>query len=625
MSINMESVQALREFADKLPYVTNNMQEQTEHLMTIYNSVADKVGVHEQDFLALLMTVKKAEEFAAEAIEQLSPMLRQTADKMEIYINQNPKENVVSGEVSKVKETVDFQVKNNEVARKRKKCKVIGSFCNHDVGKYKNVIGDEGAGLFYEKFQDNIKDYEYIERPILEQNAVFVNPNFIEGVTVEAPSPSGIRGVFNSRKNILTKEQFWEMNRAGYDRYMELASHIPEINQRINKLPPEQREQELRSLRMHPELGNCVLLYFTSGPGQMIETSQADGIWVFHGDGRHRILAARDVMENAREKALQDGVPFHEEDYYIPTTVKGSYVNKQPNKNNPAKEDDLYKSNESKTVNYSSDNKGVSKLSYYHELKSKIRNCPNRSAVSIWNKYEDQIKIGNSNYKGVAHCLNDSPTIFVNGEMDKKGSYIHNPYQVTIHEAAHAIDLINSKNGIGPGKKFSSSYQNGKFSKTILNEVNEWINAVDRKICVELKAHKDDYEWLKEKGYIDEERYQYYIENSAWIDGIAAHSRIFAYKSIENEIRSIPLRDRANLSDILEGATHEKVKCGVGHGKENGISYWDENNINLASEAFAEMFDSTFANQKSLEVIKNICLNPTQFLKKCLEKWKNRR
>jgi hypothetical protein len=59
------------------------------------------------------------------------------------------------------------------------------------------------------------------------------------------------------------------------------------------------------------------------------------------------------------------------------------------------------------------------------------------------------------------------------------------------------------------------------------------------------------------------------------------------------------------LSDILEGATGAKVQCGYGH----GAKYWKDRTVGgiadgLATEAFAEMTDSTFTNPESLEMIK---------------------
>lgn len=83
------------------------------------------------------------------------------------------------------------------------------------------------------------------------------------------------------------------------------------------------------------------------------------------------------------------------------------------------------------------------------------------------------------------------------------------------------------------------------------------------------------------------------------------YRKAYAYKALENEIRAYNSYARADLSDILEGATGAKVQCGYGH----GAKYWKDRTIGgisdgLATEAFAEMTDSTFANPESLELIK---------------------
>ena len=55
----------------------------------------------------------------------------------------------------------------------------------------------------------------------------------------------------------------------------------------------------------------------------------------------------------------------------------------------------------------------------------------------------------------------------------------------------------------------------------------------------------------------------------------------------------------------MEGATNGRITCGYGH----GATYWRDRTYSgvrdgLATEAFAEMSDSTFSNPESLEAIK---------------------
>ena len=80
----------------------------------------------------------------------------------------------------------------------------------------------------------------------------------------------------------------------------------------------------------------------------------------------------------------------------------------------------------------------------------------------------------------------------------------------------------------------------------------------------------------------------------------AAISKRRAYKEVSKEIRALTDAQKADLSDIFEGATGARVNGGWGHGK----SYWDSGNKALAKEAFAEFFSANISNPESLAVLK---------------------
>ena len=97
---------------------------------------------------------------------------------------------------------------------------------------------------------------------------------------------------------------------------------------------------------------------------------------------------------------------------------------------------------------------------------------------------------------------------------------------------------------------------------------------------------------------------QSYETSGSWSwYGEPKYSKAMAYKAVEREIRQLPQTARADLSDVLEGATNGKICCGFGHGKK----YWSDRTHDgvpdgLATEAFAEMwvdgcvkFDATTA------------------------------
>jgi hypothetical protein len=90
LSLNTESANALREFAESMPVAIDNIVAATGKVVQVYQSVADSLGTHEQDFYGLLMHIKKAQENAADAIQTLPPMLNKTADKIDAYVAAHP-------------------------------------------------------------------------------------------------------------------------------------------------------------------------------------------------------------------------------------------------------------------------------------------------------------------------------------------------------------------------------------------------------------------------------------------------------------------------------------------------------------------------------------------------------
>ena len=86
LSINIQSVDALREYADIILVVCDNLEEDIRKLIEIYNDVSENIGPHNESFESMLIGIKHVEELSAESIKELSYMLKCTADKMEAYI-----------------------------------------------------------------------------------------------------------------------------------------------------------------------------------------------------------------------------------------------------------------------------------------------------------------------------------------------------------------------------------------------------------------------------------------------------------------------------------------------------------------------------------------------------------
>jgi SPP1 gp7 family putative phage head morphogenesis protein len=241
---------------------------------------------------------------------------------------------------------------------------------------------------------------------------------------------------------------------------------------------------------------------------------------------------------------------------------------------------------------------------YYDEIHQKVVDCPDSNLAKAWQKNESQINVADAAYKGHEHCSGSS--IYVNGSTDAKGSNWSAPFQTTFHESGHAIDYLNRSKGTGMGNHFSATYKNGLFPNTIKQEVGDIISEIDSRLKADFKVHSTDYKWLFENGFISEWSWYSYQKYGFWTGQAPSYSKSMAYRTLEKEIKGIALeRAKADISDILEGATSAKISCGYGH----GANYWPQRTFGgvadgLATEAFAEIIDSTMTNPESLEVIK---------------------
>lgn len=256
--------------------------------------------------------------------------------------------------------------------------------------------------------------------------------------------------------------------------------------------------------------------------------------------------------------------------------------------------------------------------SHYDGMHDLIDSCQTDSAVEVWEKYENDIKVGDAAYKGHEHA--SGSTIYVNGQNDAKGSTWQAPYQVTFHESGHAIDSLNASKGTGVGRHFSATYKDGVFPKTITKEVNDLVDAKAVTIKQAFKDHKGDWDWLHQQGYISKTSYDWFKQYGRWLGGEPKYSKALAYKAVENEIKALAPLAKADLSDIMEGATNARISIGFGH----GATYWKKRmwfgvNDGLATEAFAEMIDSTFACPESLATIQQYLPESYQVFLEMLE------
>ena len=221
----------------------------------------------------------------------------------------------------------------------------------------------------------------------------------------------------------------------------------------------------------------------------------------------------------------------------------------------------------------------------------------------VWEKYEDEISVASKRTKN-AFASGNAIHFSLKNELNPMRED-EKEFQVFFHESHHAIDFlagreINARTDAGRMLHFSAAYKDHIFPETIINEVQSLVDS--RGNAVKKLIEEGNAEKFLESGAISEWTFQTYYKGDITK---VQYSESMAYKALQKEVRELPDVYRGDLSDILEGATDGQTMCGYGHGR----SYWRSRTYSgiadgLATEAFAEMSDSTFSNPESLEAIK---------------------
>ena len=83
----LENAKALQDLAKSMPVAVKNIADSTDRLLRTYQSYETYMGPHSEVFKIMFLCVKKAQEEAAGAIENLPPKLNNTARKIIEYWN----------------------------------------------------------------------------------------------------------------------------------------------------------------------------------------------------------------------------------------------------------------------------------------------------------------------------------------------------------------------------------------------------------------------------------------------------------------------------------------------------------------------------------------------------------
>lgn len=167
----------------------------------------------------------------------------------------------------------------------------FGSF---EIGSHGFVKGNN--------FERYLNDWEGHDPNLFKTN-MFDSP---EICTID---PRDIEGIRLSDNDIADPSLFWGQHLTGgsEESFKEIAAFIPEVQAQLAA------GRSLSDLIEDPRLGRCASIYFD--PSNMPEVIECDGYYEFQSNGRHRILAAREMgydmpvkVIGTRKRITADGI-----------------------------------------------------------------------------------------------------------------------------------------------------------------------------------------------------------------------------------------------------------------------------------------------------------------------------
>lgn len=294
------------------------------------------------------------------------------------------------------------------------------------------------------------------------------------------------------------------------------------------------------------------------------------------------------------------------------------------------------------------------------QLVGKGDNAPAR----LYLRYEGDLSLVDHAYRGPAHFSPGDVAVRLNVAQaftDRRQPSMNTWF----HEFGHHIDYISTEMstltekrvaGIAVGDMYASTkFKGNLFGKTLKAEAAAYVDAVHARIKARASARLDavDLRGLRDDGMLSDATFQalrrkareyqrvtapgfkaedWYMtaEEVATAKGYkkeittavkkdpmyrAAIAKQRAYEEVTKGIRALTDAQKADLSDIFEGATSGKVSGGWGHGKE----YWDSGNMALAKEAFAEFYSAQISNPESLAILKQYLPKPAAIFEDIIE------
>lgn len=279
-AVNEEGIQALSTMARFSVEAVSQIESLTARVSFISDNNASVLGPHKRSLDTAIEDINSSLRQAAEPVGILSEKLQEAAD---VYSEIIENDRFISGSNAS---SISDSPKGGQSKKGSFISRIFGGkgessgsqrFGSFETWKYKNgdyvVKGDN-----FEQYMSDYYDSDNSDNDSLGDNSV-----------VEIISPSKIEGIHLGATEMEDNGRFWSQHETGgtADSFKEIASHIPEVRSQLES------GRSLSEIRANPDLCKCADIYFD--PSNIPQVIKNDGYYEFYGNGRHRILAAREL------------------------------------------------------------------------------------------------------------------------------------------------------------------------------------------------------------------------------------------------------------------------------------------------------------------------------------------
>lgn len=266
-AVSAEGVAALRTLANEVLAASEGIIRASSGLMSAAEAYERTLGPHAASLYGAMRDILAALKASEEPRELLSQNLNDVADAYQEIIEMDMMRSPAAGTAG----TAASALAGGQSAPQSSP---RGPLTPADIGRFKNgtpvVKGDH-----FEQFMD---DY---------YNSDGKGAEPVQGDPIRTVSPASIEGIHLGEDEARDISVFWGMHGYSKELYRQTASLIPEVKAALAS------GRSLEELEEDPRLGTCAANYFD--PDKMPTVEDHGEYYTFSGNGRHRILTAREL------------------------------------------------------------------------------------------------------------------------------------------------------------------------------------------------------------------------------------------------------------------------------------------------------------------------------------------